>query len=188
MIGTFCEWGSPRGLLLFKRPLLPTRCPHTGTFSLQSSCLPLAFVPLFPFPSPPAFHPRRPRDALFSSSFAPFLLLLFSSFFFFFSFCLLINWDSLFFPLTPGYRISGLKRGPPAVSFKRQNTKSVATDRASLHFSAKNIYNCVFQSDVFPASLFTLFLILGPISYFVLFCFTGLSGVFCERVICSLVS
>ena len=109
-------------------------------------------------------------------------------FFFFFSFCLLINWDSLFFPLTPGYRISGLKRGPPAVSFKRQNTKSVATDRASLHFSAKNIYNCVFQSDVFPASLFTLFLILRPISYFVLFCFTGLSGVFCERVICSLVS
>lgn len=33
-------------------------------------------------------------------------------------FCLLINWDSLFFPLTHRYSIAGLERGSPAVSFK----------------------------------------------------------------------
>lgn len=107
---------------------------------------------------------------------------------FFFS-CLLINWDSLFFPLTQGFRISGPERGSPAVSLKWQNKKSIATNSASLHFSMKNIYNCLFQSDIFPAGVFTLVLILRwPISYLVLFCLTGLSYVFCELVICSLVS
>lgn len=109
--------------------------------------------------------------------------------FFFFFFCLLINWDSLFFPLTQGFRISGPERGSPAASLKWQTTKRIATNSASLPFSVKNIYNCLFQSDIFPAGIFTLFLILRwPISYSVLFCLTGLSYVFCELVICSLVS
>lgn len=114
---------------------------------------------------------------------------LFMFFFFFFFPCLLINWDSLFFSLTQGFRISGPERGSPAVSLKWQNAKRIATNSASLHFSVKNIYNCLFQSGIFPASVFILFLILRwPISYSVLFCLTGLRYVFCELVICSLVS
>ena len=84
--------------------------------------------------------------------------------------CLLINWECLFFPLTQRFRISGLERGSPAVSFKWQNTKSVTTGSASLHFSIKNIYNCLFQSDISPASIFTLFLIWGGLCP-TLFCF-----------------
>lgn len=111
--------------------------------------------------------------------------------FYFPVFCLLINRDSLLFFLILRSGISALEKAPLLFHSSRQKPQSLAPYSASWRFSMKNIFNCHSQLDtpyflVYPPDFDVC---TGPFSTWLCFVvFTGLSRVFCELVIWSLVS